>query len=239
MNIALVMLAAGNSRRFGSNKLLYEIDGKPMYRHILEKLMVVAEQLEEMEAVGKPEYCERPEQWKKQDEEEYKEKDTECNRVIAPLDEIKSKLLKQNDCYKKITVVTQYEEIEQAVRSLGANVYINPHPDEGISSSLKIGLKANLDADACLFTVSDQPWLTTATIHQLITLLKTSRKGIACVSCEGKLGNPCIFTKKYYDALLSITGDKGGKSVITAHRDDTAVLKVNDMKELTDMDVKL
>ena len=31
------------------------------------------------------------------------------------------------------------------------NVYINPHPDEGISSSLKIGLKANLDVDACLF----------------------------------------------------------------------------------------
>ena len=191
MKIALIMLAAGNSRRFGSNKLLYEIDGKPMYRHILEKLMIVAEWLEETE------------------------------------------------CYKRITVVTQYEEIEQAARSLGVNVYINPHPDEGISSSLKIGLKANLDVDACLFTVSDQPWLTTATIRQLITLLKTSGKGIACVSCEGKLGNPCIFTKKYYDSLLSINGDKGGKDVITAHRDDTAVLKVNDVKELTDMDVKL
>ena len=49
----------------------------------------------------------------------------------------------------------------------------------------------------------------------------------------------CIFTKKYYDSLLSINGDKGGKAVITAHRDDTVVLKVNDVKELTDMDVKL
>ena len=185
MKIALIMLAAGNSRRFGSNKLLYEVDGKPMYRHILEKLMAVA-----------------------------------------------------NDS-ESITVVTQYEEIEQAARSCGTNVYINPHPDEGISSSLKIGLKANLDADACLFTVSDQPWLTTTTIHQLIDLLKTSQRGIACVSCEGKLGNPCIFTRKYYEELLSITGDRGGKSVITAHREDTAVLKVNDMRELMDMDVKL
>ena len=43
MKIALIMLAAGNSRRFGSNKLLYEIEGKPMYQHILEKLMKVAE----------------------------------------------------------------------------------------------------------------------------------------------------------------------------------------------------
>lgn len=185
MKIAFIMLAAGNSRRFGSNKLLYEIDGKPMYQHILEKLMTVA------------------------------------------------------NTPKSITVVTQYEEIEQEARTLGTKVYINPHPDDGISSSLKIGLKANKDADACLFTVSDQPWLTTATIHQLIDLFKTSQKGIACVSCQGKLGNPCIFTKKYYEELLSITGDRGGKAVITAHREDTAVLKVNDVRELTDMDVKL
>ena len=39
MRIALIMLAAGNSRRFGGNKLLYEIDGNPMYRYILERLM--------------------------------------------------------------------------------------------------------------------------------------------------------------------------------------------------------
>ena len=236
MKIALIMLAAGNSRRFGSNKLLYEIEGKPMYRHILEKLMIVAEWLEETECIEKVESGEHLE---KQNEEGYKEEHIECNKVIAPLGEIKGKLFKQRECYKRITVVTQYEEIEQAARSMGVNVYINPHPDEGISSSLKIGLKDNLDVDACLFTVSDQPWLTIATIRQLITLLKTSGKGIACVSCEGKLGNPCIFTKKYYDSLLSINGDKGGKAVITAHRDDTVVLKVNDVKELTDMDVKL
>ena len=159
MKIALIMLAAGNSRRFGSNKLLYEIDGKPMYRHMLEKLMVVAEQLEETECIEKVECGEHLE---KQNEEGYKEEHIECNKAIAPLGEIKGELFKQRDCYKRITVVTQYEEIEQAARSLGVNVYINPHPDEGISSSLKIGLKANLDVDACLFTVSDQPWLTTA-----------------------------------------------------------------------------
>ena len=152
MKIALIMLAAGNSRRFGSNKLLYEIEGKPMYRHILEKLMIVAEWLEETECIEKVECGEHLE---KQNEEGYKEEHIECNKVIAPLGEIKGKLLKQRDCYKRITVVTQYEEIEQAARSLGVNVYINPHPDEGISSSLKIGLKANLDVDACLFTVSD------------------------------------------------------------------------------------
>ena len=101
MKIALIMLAAGNSRRFGSNKLLYEIDGKPMYRYILEKLMVVAEQLEETECIEKVECGEH---FEKQNEESYKEEHIECNKVIAPLGEIKGKLFKQRECYKRITV---------------------------------------------------------------------------------------------------------------------------------------
>ena len=95
MKLGLIMLAAGNSRRFGSNKLLYGIDGMPMYRHILLELKKVKAALEEQ-----GHRCE-------------------------------------------ITVVTQYEEIAQEAEKLGARFLYNLHPDEGISSSLKIGLRVN------------------------------------------------------------------------------------------------
>lgn len=36
MKTRLILLAAGNSRRFGSNKLLYLIDEKPMFMYGLE-----------------------------------------------------------------------------------------------------------------------------------------------------------------------------------------------------------
>lgn len=36
--ISLILLASGFGRRFGSNKLMAEIDGKPMYLHTLERL---------------------------------------------------------------------------------------------------------------------------------------------------------------------------------------------------------
>lgn len=39
--IHIIYMAAGNSRRFGSNKLFYELDGKPMYRHLLERLVEI------------------------------------------------------------------------------------------------------------------------------------------------------------------------------------------------------
>ena len=39
--IHVIYMAAGNSRRFGSNKLFYELDGKPMYRHLLDRLVEI------------------------------------------------------------------------------------------------------------------------------------------------------------------------------------------------------
>lgn len=36
MNKHVIYMAAGNSRRFGSNKLLYDYQGKPLYRHGLD-----------------------------------------------------------------------------------------------------------------------------------------------------------------------------------------------------------
>lgn len=37
-DLALVLLAAGDSRRFGGNKLLHPFQGKPMYQHILDQI---------------------------------------------------------------------------------------------------------------------------------------------------------------------------------------------------------
>lgn len=36
--IVLVLLAAGDSRRFSGNKLLAKLDGKPMYRHLADEV---------------------------------------------------------------------------------------------------------------------------------------------------------------------------------------------------------
>ena len=190
MKLALIMLAAGNSRRFHSNKLLYRIEGAPMYRRILDKLLKVKKRLEE----------------------------------------------ERSGLAVSITIVTQYEEIGKAGEQEGVKVLYNPHPDEGISSSIKLGIKGNREADACLFTVSDQPWLKEDTIRELAELFLDSGKGMASVSREGKLGNPCIFSGKYFPELLSLTGDTGGRAVLTARREDAAVLKVKDKRELVDLD---
>ena len=147
MKLGLIMLAAGNSRRFGSNKLLYGIDGMPMYRHILLELKKVKAALEEQ-----GHRCE-------------------------------------------ITVVTQYEEIAQEAEKLGAWFLYNLHPDEGISSSLKIGLRVNREMDACLFTVADQPWLRWETVFGLVDVFLREGKGSPVWSMMGRRGIPVFFRR--------------------------------------------
>ena len=47
MKTDLILMAAGNSRRFGSNKLLYEWRGKKLYRYMLDALLEAAKGLPE------------------------------------------------------------------------------------------------------------------------------------------------------------------------------------------------
>ena len=189
VKLALIMLAAGNSRRFGSNKLMYQVEGKTMYRHVLEELQKAAAKM-------------------------------------------------QNG---RIVVVTQekFAEIIDAAKEIGAEALINSQPERGISSSMQIGLESAKDADACLFTVSDQPWLTAETIIALYDAFQSENKGMACTIRGEKTGNPCIFSKKYYRELMEITGDKGGKQIIKRYPEDVTYLKISDERELQDVDVPL
>ena len=48
--IHIIYMAAGNSRRFGSNKLFYELDGKPMYRHLFDRLIEIKDRYNNSES---------------------------------------------------------------------------------------------------------------------------------------------------------------------------------------------
>lgn len=185
-----IILAAGSSRRFGSNKLLHEIDEKQMYRHVLELL----------------------------------------------------EALKQAGSLNEVVLVTQYPEIIKAVQAEHSSVrtVFNAEPDLGISHSIKLGLQemavCSPDSEGCLFSVADQPYIKKISIERLVCRWRTEGKGIAACACGGIIGNPVIFSGKYYADLSSLRGDRGGKKIVMQHLDDTLLLPVEE-KELRDVDV--
>ena len=99
MKIAMIMLAAGNSRRFGANKLLYEIDGIPMYRHVLEQLDDTKKKIENIYS----EYSDITE-----------DNNNDNNSDIVQLNNLyRNNITAKIIC--NIIVITQYDAIAEAV----------------------------------------------------------------------------------------------------------------------------
>ena len=177
--IAVILEAAGNSTRFGSNKLLHIMDdGRPMIASIFD--------------------------------------------AVRPL-----------DVYKKI-LVTQYDDI--AEMAAGFDVVMNDRPDLGISRSMQLGLAAAGDADAYMFCVCDQPGLSTSTIKKLIEAYKKGTAGIVSLAWQGKMCNPKIFSSRYMEELMRLSGDTGGRQIIAAHKDDLLLIEAESEDEVKDID---
>lgn len=157
------------------------------------------------------------------------------------------------DTFSETIVVTQYEEIRRNMEARGFRVVENREPELGISHSIHLGVRClqqmwaeqesgrteeSREGRAVCFAVSDQPYLKHTTISHLIEKWKNSGKGIGCLSHQGELGNPAVFSGKYLEELLALTGDVGGKRVIRRHLDDLYLLEVEDGMELVDIDVR-
>jgi molybdenum cofactor cytidylyltransferase len=140
--------------------------------------------------------------------------------------------------FYKVVVVTQYPEIMEAAKKQGHIVCVNDKPEDGLSYTIKIGMCALTDAAALMFLVADQPLLTRQSVQNALMLYRRYPDKIVVMEHESTRGNPCIFPKVYFQELLSLTDDHGGRSVIEAHEDALLAYTVNDARELRDVDTR-
>ena len=221
--IHIIYMAAGNSRRFGSNKLFYELDGKPMYRHLLERLIEIKDRYNKLKKAGK------------------KIKNAESNNTVID-----------------ITVVTRYREILDYCACIpDCHAVLSPDSEKGISYTIKAGIMAVQEQkkpektsgslhntaepeDYYMFAVADQPYLKSQSVIKLIdrVLKNTGGKRLAfSLRCGDAVGNPCVFNSSLIPQLLSLEGDKGGRSVAKKH--DCVYVDIADERELMDIDTYL
>ena len=197
--IHIIYMAAGNSRRFGSNKLFYELDGKSMYRHLLERLIEIKDRYNK---------------------------------------------LKSDSPVIDITVVTRYREILDYCACIpDCHAVLSPDSEKGISYTIKAGIMAVQEQkktgmqDYYMFAVADQPYLKSQSVIKLIdrVLENTGGKQLAfSLRCGAAVGNPCVFHSSLIPQLLSLEGDKGGRSV--AKKYDCVYVDIADERELMDID---
>ena len=116
--------------------------------------------------------------------------------------------------FKEKIIVTQYEKIKEIGESLNFKVVINKQPNNGISESIKLGIKNCDKSEGYMFFVSDQPLLDKNDIEKLIKEFEKDKSFIIITKYKESFGNPVIYPKKYKEQILNLEGDKGGKSII-------------------------
>lgn len=118
-----------------------------------------------------------------------------------------------------IVVLGAYaNEIRAEIENLEANIIENQDWQQGMSTSVKAGLQQLLEinphAEAALFMLTDQPLLTSAHLMKLIDARnQKSEASIIASFYNNKNGVPALFDKKWFDALLQLTGDQGARAL--------------------------
>lgn len=127
-----------------------------------------------------------------------------------------------------IFVVTgaNHDVIQNEAYTQSTIICYNGDWEKGMSTSIAKGLKELLtlhpDIQKCIFTVCDQPHLSSFVFKDLLNTYFETGKGIIASSYSQTLGTPVLFDKKYFDALLELKGQEGAKKIITRFSDDTA-----------------
>lgn len=180
MKFGLILLAAGTGERFGGNKLIEKIAGKPIIQYILNNLPV-------------------------------------C---------------RFDDC---VGVVSD-PQVEGYIATHDIRTVFNDMPDEGISRSIRLGIKTLRDVDACMFVVADQPMLRGSTIKAMLDVYQ--QDSILSLSTNGRRGNPVIFPASLLSELLQLKKGEYGTTVINNHKDLLVLHDIDDITQLMDIDTK-
>ena len=97
-------------------------------------------------------------------------------------------------------------------------------------------LEENPELKGAMFIVCDQPGLTAATFARMLDIGKKYPGKIVCAGRKGKMGNPVLWDRCFFDELSRLSGDKGGKQIIGAHMDDVLLCETEET-ELRDVDI--
>ena len=90
----------------------------------------------------------------------------------------------------------------------GVRVVINENAEEGIASSIRLGVAAC--DDAVLLMLCDQPHVTASHLRAMIA----ANAPLVATGYAGVTGVPALFGSQYRDALLALRGDRGAQGLL-------------------------
>jgi len=182
--ITAVILAAGASKRFGRNKLLEMINGKPMIRWVVESAL--------------------------------------------------------NSMVDEVIVVLGFEaeRVAETIKDLPCKIVVNENYKEGMSSSVKCGLRNTMNKSMAILVIpGDCPLIRSEDMNKVINRYLESRKPIVIATHKGKRGHPILISREIFEEVLRISEEGMGlKEVIKKHEGEIAYAETENEGVTIDID---
>lgn len=132
-----------------------------------------------------------------------------------------------------VVVGANHDRIEAELVNLPLFITYNENWRAGLATSLQTGLTAISaePVDAFLVLLTDQPFVTSDLLRQLITAKQQTGLGIIAShyadsenDTNGVLGVPALFDIRYKTDFMKLSGDVGARKLIRQYPDDCAAV---------------
>lgn len=121
------------------------------------------------------------------------------------------------------------DEILESITELNINYTINDNWQDGMSASIKVGLKKIIDLEPeienVIITVADQPFVTADIFNSLHEQQLKTGKNIIASSYAETIGTPALFNTQYFDELDLLEGGHGAKHLMAKYINDVATIQ--------------
>jgi molybdenum cofactor cytidylyltransferase len=128
-------------------------------------------------------------------------------------------------CGRVTVVISNDEQLRQALADLPADVVVNEGAEEGIASSIRAGIAASESHPAVMIALADEPRVDRALVVRVMRLWHEARPPIVVPRYNGEPGHPVLFDKAVYGNLMQLSGDRGARGLIDTF--GAAVLSVD------------
>lgn len=118
---------------------------------------------------------------------------------------------------ERVCVVVGYDAdaVEEAVAGLGVSTVRTPEPDDGMSSSIRVGVEAASGAEAVLVVLGDQPEVGPGIVNRVLEADPDRDADVVVPVYRGGVpANPVLFRSPVFPELLALEGDGGARSVV-------------------------
>lgn len=119
-------------------------------------------------------------------------------------------------------------EVSASIQDRAIQIVYNELWEDGKGTGIMAGVRylgAHFpEIEHIIIAVCDQPYVTAALFQSLYETQQKSGKNIVAAAYADTLGTPVLFTGKYREKLLQLSGDAGAKKILSAHLDDLATV---------------